>query len=248
VPCLAGLGAVLGVAVVWASTLQRKNLRLEAAMAAQERAEEEVRRRIEERNLLAADLHDSLEQSLTGVSLQLRAARDGLDPSIDREQPHLTLAERLLEHSRAEVHRTVRDLRQPGDEPLDLVAALHELARISSSGTKVRVACDLPTIVPALPNHLGYQLLRLAQEGTTNALKHAQASNITIALRVTREAATIEVRDDGAGFDPERSPGPSTGHFGLQGMKERTARLDGTLQLDTRPGRGTRLTAHVPLS
>jgi signal transduction histidine kinase len=244
---LAALGAVLGVAVVWASSLQRKNLRLEAAIAARKRAEEEVRRRIDERNLLAADLHDSLEQSLTGVALQLRAARDDLDPAVERDQPHLTLAERLLEHSRAEVHRTVRDLRQPGDEPLDLLAALRELARISSSGSKVRVECALPPHLPPLPNHIGYQLLRLAQEGTTNALKHARAQAITITLRLAPAAATLEIRDDGAGFDPASCPGPATGHFGLQGMKERAARLEGTLELDSQPGRGTRLVARIPI-
>lgn len=244
---VAALAGVLGIAMLWASSLRRKNSGLEAAIAARLRAEEEVRRRVDERNLLAADLHDSLEQSLTGVALQLRAARDGLDPVIEKNQPHLTLAERLLDHSRAEVHRTVRDLRQPGHEPLDLPAALRDLARLSSTAAGTRVDCTVPDSIPALPDHMAYQLLRLAQEGVTNALKHARARTIRLQLQLTAQAAVLTVADDGAGYDPAHSPGPAEGHFGVQGMKERVARLDGILEIDTRPGDGTRLTAQLPL-
>lgn len=89
-------------------------------------------------------------------------------------------------------------------------------------------------------------LLLLAQEGITNALKHAAPGRIDLSLRFAARTVTLEIRDDGAGFDPARVAGPKEGHFGLQGMRERIKRLGGTLEISSAPGRGTTITATVP--
>ncbi len=237
----------LGLTVLWLSGLHRRNARLQAEISAREQAEAEVKRRVDERHLLAADLHDTLEQSLTGVALQLQATRDALDrDEVDEEEAHLTLAERLLAHSRAEVHRAVRDLRSPSQQSLDLPAALRELVRLSSAASKAKFSLTLPESLSDLPSHLAYPLLRIAQEAVTNALKHASASRIGITLDADRKALTLTIQDDGISFDTISSPGPAQGHFGLQGIKERTARLNGTLRLHSQHGQGTRLIVTLP--
>ncbi len=241
---LSVLGGVLGIAVVWAWTLQSRNARLHGEIAGRQRAEAEVKRREEERTLLAADLHDSLEQTLTGVALQLQAAGAAKVPA----NPHLDLAARLLKHSRAEVHRAVRDLREPSAEPLDLAAGLRGLVRRSQAGSGVRFDLAMPENLPELPARLSHALLHLAQEGVTNALKHAGAAVIRIALSITDGKAVLEIADDGKGFDPARNPrGPAEGHFGLQGMKERATRGGGTLEILSSPESGTRVRVVMPV-
>lgn len=243
---LTGLGVVLVIAMVWAWSLQSRNARLKREMTARERAEAEVKRREEERNLLAADLHDSLEQSLTGVALQLQAAKN--QAVENGRSPHLALAERLLKHSREEVHRAVRDLRQPAREAFDLPMALRSLIRRAAVGSKVAFDLDLPEAMPELPGNLSHQVLHLVQEGVTNALKHADASSIRIELKRDAAGIRLEVADDGNGFDQASHPGPAEGHFGMQGMKERAARLGGTLEVDSVAGTGTRIKVVLPIT
>jgi len=213
---------------------------------ARERAETELMRREEERKLLAADLHDSLEQSLTGVALQLQAA-GGSGGEVARS-PHLDLAERLLRYSREEVHRAVRDLREPMDAAFDLPTALRGLTRRFSMGSTVSFELNMSESEPALPTHLSHQLFHLVQESVTNSLKHSDAGKIWISLERHIDSVTLEVADDGSGFDPSACLGPAEGHFGLQGMKERAARLGGTLEIDSEANAGTRIRVALPLS
>jgi len=231
---------VLFVAMIWASTLQTRKLRLRKEIVAREQAEAEVKRREEERKILATDLHDSLEQSLTGVALQLQAAGK------QSGNEHLELAKRLLKHSREEVHRAVRDLREPVDGELDLGNALAGLVRRSSAGSAVDFTLDLPTRMPELAGHLGPQMLHFAQEGITNALKHADAASIRLGIGDEGEKVALEIEDDGKGFDVTDRPGPADGHFGLQGMKERASRLGGTIEIDSKPDEGTRIRIVLP--
>ena len=237
---LSAMLVVLIIAMIWASGLQSRNQRLKKEILARQEAEAEVRRREEERKILATDLHDSLEQSLTGVALQLQAAGKQSD------NEHLELAKRLLKHSREEVHRAVRDLREPFDGELDLGAALAGLIKRSSAGSAVDFSLDLPERLPEIAGHLGPQLLHLAQEGITNALKHADAASIRIGLKESGEQVVLEIEDDGRGFDVADRPGPADGHFGLQGMKERAARLQGTISIDSKADDGTRIRIVLP--
>ena len=239
---LAALIGVLTLSAIWGWSLKSKNVRLRREIRARESAEEEVKRREEERRLLAADLHDSLEQSLTGVALQLQAAGRLKD---DRSS-HLDLAERLLKYSREEVHRAVRDLRQPTHEPFDPRHAIREMVKRTESVSDVKFVVDLPESMPELPGHLSHQLLHLAQEGVTNALKHAEASVIRITLKVDDDGMRFGLEDNGKGFDPSSRPGVTDGHFGLQGMKERVARLGGRLTIESNVGEGTRIDVTLP--
>ena len=239
---LATLIGVLTLSGIWGWSLKSKNARLRREIKAREHAEEEVKRREEERRLLAADLHDSLEQSLTGVALQLQAAgrlKDGRSSPLDP-------AERLLKYSRDEVHRAVRDLRQPTHEAFDPRHAIREMVKRSEAVSGVRFVVDLPETLTELPGHLSHQLLHLAQEGVTNALKHAEAKEIRISLAVDDEGIRFGLADDGKGFDPVNHPGVTDGHFGLQGMKERVARLGGRLTIESNVGEETRIDVTLP--
>jgi signal transduction histidine kinase len=244
---LASVGAGLLLIAGWTWSLRSRNAQLRNQMEARRRAETEVQRRRDEQSLLAADLHDSLEQTLTGVALQLQAARDQLPPNSNAPQEHLTLAERLLEHGRTGVHRAVRDLRLSSQEALDLQDELRELIRTVSAQRKVKVDLSLPESLPELPVQTRCHLLHFAQEAVTNALKHANGEQVLLQLRIEEGRASLMVSDDGRGFDPMECPGPSQGHFGLQGMRERAARMNGTLHLETKPGSGTRLTLSIPI-
>lgn len=241
----AGLAIILIAAWTW--SLQNRNEQLRKQIEARRRAELEVQRRRDEQTILAADLHDSLEQTLTGVALQLRAARDELPKNARSPHEHMVLAERLLDHSRAGVHRAVRDLRQSSQEPMDLAAELRELVRMASTQQKVRVELTLPERLPEMPAQVRYHLVHFAQEGVTNALKHAEAQRVQVELQISDQFASVVVADDGRGFDPSASPGPAQGHFGIQGMRERASRMNGALHLETKPGSGSRLTLSIPI-
>ena len=123
-------------------------------------------------------------------------------------------------------------------------------AMVAGREEQITVETDGPVV--ALPDFIAGNLLLLAQEAVTNALKHAGARVIALRLVSRPESVTVSVTvsvaDDGAGFDPAHAPGQEDGHFGLQGMRERMKRLGGTLRIESAPGAGTRIAASVPAS
>jgi signal transduction histidine kinase len=97
-----------------------------------------------------------------------------------------------------------------------------------------------------LPNFVAGNLLLVAQEAISNAIRHAAATAIDVDVAFAADGGlTLVVRDDGRGFVPGTEAGPAQGHFGLQGMRERIERLGGTFTVETAPGAGTTVTAHV---
>ena len=239
-----GMLGIFLLAVLWAGSLRAKNSRLKREIAGRHEAEMKILQREEEHKILAADLHDTLEQSLTGLAFQLRAADDS--NTSDHTNPHLALAEKLLEHSRAEVHRAVRDIRKSSEEPFDLKWTIE---RIPSRwpGAEAGFIIDVSGGTERVPTHLGYQVLHVIQEAVTNALKHARPSSVSVTLEIKATYLRLSVADDGRGFDVADSPGPSEGHFGLQGMRERISRLKGAFTVESSPSGGTTIEANIPL-
>jgi signal transduction histidine kinase len=121
--------------------------------------------------------------------------------------------------------------------------------RVSSmvEGTHIHVGLQQEGEPVPMPDLIAGNLLLLAQEAVTNALKHSGASEIGITLRLSRGHAELVIEDNGCGFDPAAAPGHHDGHFGLQGMRERTKRLGGQIELSSAPGHGTTLRVKVPL-
>ena len=239
--CVAGL---LAAALVWVRLLQRevrvRGHRLAREITARQEARLQFEATLRERNLLAADLHDTLEQSLIGLSLQLQAASHFHGTDDGRSKHHLNVAETFLDRSREEMRRTVANLRDTGAAGGgDLVASLREMIAPLESGTDVRIEVTASGESFAFPEFVAANLRMLVQEAVTNALKHGKASVIRLQVAFQDEALMLEVADDGAGFDIATIAGPGQGHYGMQGMRERAKRLGAELEIESQPGRGS---------
>jgi signal transduction histidine kinase len=158
----------------------------------------------------------------------------------------LFLARQFLDRSRAEVHRTVWDLRAHGLEGRDFLDVLRERAAAMVSGSSVVLSVEVEGGAVPLSDFIAGNLLLLAQEAVTNALKHAAPGRIDVQLSFPIMQVLLEVKDDGRGFDPAAAPGHRDGHFGLQGMHERAKRLGGKLAVESSPGRGTCVSVLLP--
>lgn len=248
---LAGLMLVLLLALLWGYAMRRqvakRGRQLADEIAAREASALEFDTILTERRRLANDLHDTLEQALTGLALQLEIVERSKtnDPSLSAR--HLTLARQFLERSRTEVHRTVWDLRAHGQDGRDFLEILEERAFAMVAGSSVSISANREGEVFLLPDVIAGNLLLLAQEAVTNALKHASPRAIGVCLRFMNDQVELEVVDDGCGFDVAHCPDQREGHFGLQGMRERVKRLGGTIEIRSSAGRGTSIVARVPV-
>ncbi len=201
-----------------------------------------------ERDRMARELHDTLEQQLSGVALQL----DGLDHAVQHQPAAalatLSLARRMLRYTRLEARRSVWDLRSKVLEQHGLSAALRAIAESKDPGenpTSPAITVQTSGTEHPLTASADFHLLRIAQEAITNAIKHGEARHITIQLDYLPDSTRLTIRDDGRGFDPAaaKSPGP---HFGLLGMRERAGKIGASLTLDSAPGHGCSVSAVIP--
>jgi len=238
-------GALLGVmllAALWIALLRRQVQR--QADAARRRIETEAV--LEERNRLARDFHDTLEQELVGLGLRL----DALDThEIDaRHRGLVQTARSLVSRIQAETRNLVGDLRNPPGSLGDLPAALDELLELNASGGGATVSITVATPPPPLPAAVVHNLRMIARESVTNALKHARASRIDVRVdRDEQEDLVLTIRDDGRGFDGARETHGKSGHYGCVGLRERSARLGATIAWRSAPGAGTTVEVHMPL-
>jgi signal transduction histidine kinase len=241
---LSGFAALTCAAIVWGTTL-RHRVKQQTTQIREHLAREAV---AEERLRIARELHDSVQQDLLGITMQIKATERLIEADTDRARSALNLASAMVRRSQAETHRAVWDLRKSAHEYVDLATALTEmLSGLSTEGsTKIDLICNSER--RALPAAVESQLLRVAQEAITNALKHAEASRIEVELRFGEDRFTLIVRDDGRGFDADHPPSASTGHFGLFGMRERAIKLKADLRVTSSPGEGTAIQIDVPLA
>ncbi|GGS68504.1 hypothetical protein GCM10010156_29260 [Planobispora rosea] len=194
---------------------------------------------MDERQRMAAEIHDTLAQGLTGIIAQLQAAKQAEDwrRNVDNA---IGLARESLAEARRSVHAV-----GPGQlEAAPLPEALEDV--VARWGELNGVRADFTVTGTVRPMHLEVEetLLRTAQEALANAAKHAAASRVGLTLSYMGDVVTLDVRDDGAGFDPERVR--EAGGFGLTAMRKRVSRLAGTLEIESEPGGGTAVSASVP--
>jgi signal transduction histidine kinase len=199
----------------------------------------------DERQRMAREIHDTLAQGLTGIITQLEAAQQTISET-ERER-RIGNATRLARDSLAEARRSVQALRPQALEDSKLPDALAgEVARWSATSgvaTEVKTTGD----VRALHPEVEVTLLRVAQEALANVAKHAGASRAWVTLSYMGDVVTLDVRDDGAGFDPAQTPpGQTGGGFGLIAMRQRVQRLAGQLEIESEPGAGTVVSASLP--
>lgn len=195
----------------------------------------------EERNRLAGELHDSVSQALFSMTLQVRALQLALEKP---EEDTPLLAERvqrlaeLTQGALAEMKSLIFELRPEALREEGLVNAIQKHAEGLAAREEFRVELELSAPPWPLSPELEEQVFRISQEALSNAAKHSDAESVVVRLSVDVDAEllTLEVSDDGIGFDPTvRLPG----HLGLGTMKERAQRLEGRLDIQTNPGKGT---------
>jgi signal transduction histidine kinase len=160
---------------------------------------------------------------------------------------YLDMARRMARHSLTEARRSVMDLRASALEGQNLAAAIESGTRLWTAGSGVEVAVEVTGTGAKLGEEMEQHLLRIAQEAVTNALKHAEASQIGVKLHLAAHTLQLRIRDDGRGFDQQNVFSSRTGHFGVIGMRERAERLGGNLRLISNPGAGTEVEVTVPL-
>jgi signal transduction histidine kinase len=190
----------------------------------------------DERHRLAGEIHDTLAQGLTGIITQLSAA------SASDWERRVSVAAGLARENLAEARRSVHALRPPALDSAALPEALDEVASGWSTVYGVPVSVTLTGAVRVMHPEVEVALLRTAQEALANVAKHASASRVGLTLSYMEDVVTLDVRDDGVGFDLKR---PSSG-FGLSAMRHRVRQLSGALFVESEPGGGTAISARVP--
>ncbi|KUH84762.1 GAF domain-containing sensor histidine kinase [Mycobacterium sp. IS-1556] len=225
--------------------------RLHRQLVARERAHENfVEQVIEaqelERRRLAGDIHDGISQRLVTLSYRLDAATRSDDAAIVAEQ--LGKARELVELTLQEARAAISGLRPPVLDDLGLAGGLASLAR---SIPQVGIEVDLAE--RRLPDHIELALYRIAQECLQNVVKHARATSARLMFTVdagdSGDIARLEIIDDGVGFDTFEHPlgGDDMGGYGLLSMAERAEIVGGRLNIRSRPGAGTAVTATIPV-
>ena len=185
-----------------------------------------------ERTRLAVELHDSLAQNLTGVSMELEAG-------------HLPIASKMLDSCRNELRNCLWDLRSQAldNKTMNETIRTTLLPQLGKRPANIRFCVDKKR----LSQQLVHMLMRVIRELVINAIRHGKADKLRIAGIVDNGQLRCSVTDDGVGFDPEAVPGVLQGHFGLEGIRERLATFNGRLSIQSKPGKGTRAVISIPL-
>lgn len=234
------LAAVVVLGLVWIGLLRRQVTRQAAALGAgvaQKAA-------LEERQRIAREFHDTLEQELAGLSLRLDAAVTR--PLEEKAKGLLETSRQLVKRVQAEARNLVADLRADPTVTADLGAGLRDLARRVSADDLVVVRAEIEEKIPPLPAHVVHHLRMAAQEAVTNALKHAAAAEIVLGLRLNHGQLRLTICDDGRGMDAAATHG-RPGHFGCIGIRERVRKLGGEVEWKPHVPKGTCVEVQVPV-
>ena len=197
---------------------------------------------LEERQKLARELHDSVSQALYGIALGVETARELLPDDPDRAAEPLDYATTLAEAGMTEMRALIFELRPESLEKEGLVAALEKQAAAVQARHGIKVEAKFGE-EPDTPLETKESLYRIAQEALHNTVKHARASNARVTLREDTDHITLEISDDGSGFEAQND---FPGHLGLKSMRERASRQGGTLEVASEPGRGVQIVARIP--
>lgn len=223
-----------------------------AIVARQRRLQAIAMALVNDRIRIAHDIHDSLDQDLSGVKLHVDAANLWMRKNIDQAEEHLVRASALVVDGMSDVRSAIWGLRASSVSSDDLITAMGQrLSRIASAagvGFDFR-STGTPITLPAL---VGTQLLYLAREAAANAVKHANATTLRVRLNLEGKTVHLEVHDDGRGFSTAETPTPRAGGLhgglGLAGMRARAALIDAKLTIESNQNVGTRVDVKVDLA
>ncbi len=202
---------------------------------------------LEERNRIARELHDTLEQDLAGITIHLDLAVDRFkhDPALSQQA--LETARRMSRRSMVEARRSVWDLRSHLLENGTLSSALAKAVEPMAARSRVKIDVNVKGEAVRLNSAVEMNALRIGQEAIGNAIKHARATTIQVDLEYKPETLRLSITDDGCGFDEDTAAMAYGGHFGLLDMKERADGLGSRFEIRSTPGHGTRVDVEMPL-
>jgi signal transduction histidine kinase len=198
---------------------------------------------LEERQRLARELHDSVSQALYGITLGTKTARALLERNPEQVADSLEYVLSLATAGQAEMRALIFELRPESLKKEGLVAALEKQANALKARHGIDVVATLCN-EPEAPLEVKEAVYRIAQEALHNIVKHARAGNVEIKMQCTPEQITLEITDNGVGFEAR---GDFPGHLGLRSMRERALHLGGVLEVDSSPGKGTHVCARIPV-
>ena len=228
--------------LIWTSLLRRRVAAQTQIITRQ--VEREVVK--DERQRIARELHDTLEQDLTGLSMQLENATEEIGEANGPAYRSLTLVHRMLQHCRLEARASVSDLRNPDVLVRHLPEAMRESLNEKIRETNATLDFSVEGSPQPLRSTTQNHLLRIAREALTNALRHGKASHVRCNLSYAVDGVTLEVEDNGHGFDSTQPP--PVGHFGLTGMRERANKIQSQFFLSSNPDTGTKIRVYLPYS
>jgi signal transduction histidine kinase len=204
----------------------------------------------DERKRLSYELHDQMGQIISMINVKLTEAEQGL-PAGTQPEVHDKLSEagHLADRAMAEVRALASDLRPTVLGDLGLIPALRWLVGEFQQSHNIQVLFDAAGMEPRLDEEIESALFRIAQEALTNVSRHARATRVEVLVAANNSAVSLMVADDGRGFSTSEVPLPlsRSGGVGMVAMRERAARLNGYLTVQSAPGMGTTLEVTVPL-
>lgn len=242
---LSAMTGVLVLVLIWNASLR---------VLVERRGRELARKQVEtthakfktiERTRLATELHDSVVQNLTGAALEIRAAQAALPAADEDAVPHLDIALKTINSSRAELRNCIWDLRNQALEQTDVDEAIRITLQPHLSEARLQVRFNVPR--RKIPDNEFHNILCIIRELVVNAVRHGHAATIKVAGTLDGGRLLFSVADDGCGFDPATRPGMEQGHFGLEGVMERVKALDGAVDITSAPGKGAHITIDIPL-
>lgn len=237
------------LASIWIHTLRKRVKQRTAELAAtmeKLKKEAQMSATLAERDRLAGEIHDSLEQGFNGLLFQLEATAK-LKTCPPDVRAGLALARNMVSFSRAEVQHAVWELQSPMLENSDLPLAIQKIAgQIAPDTLHATVRVEGPP--RRLASVVEHHLLRIAQEGINNTVKHAGAQHVDVTLRYADDAVQLSLHDDGRGFVPAQVLTGGIGHFGLRSLRTRANKIHATIDIVSAPGQGTRIDVRVPAS
>ena len=202
--------------------------------------------KVGERTRLAVELHDSIAQDLTGIAMEIRSAKRAKDTDAAKIDRHLNLATAVLDSCRDELRNCIWDLRNLTLDDATIDEAIRRTLQQHLGGAKLEVRFAVER--KRFSDNTFHTILRIIRELTINAVRHGAATDIKVAGCIDGGNLLISVRDNGCGFDPDNAPGASSGHFGLQGIRERVETLEGNFEIESgRKSGGTKAILTIPL-
>jgi signal transduction histidine kinase len=201
---------------------------------------------LSERNRLARELHDTIAQGLTAVTMQLEAAQRGFERDPARARARIARAHELARESLEDVRRSVWTLAAPLIDGEALGDALAELTQRFAARTGLTASYRHSGPPPSIGHAAATQVLRIVQEALQNVEKHAHAAEVEVGSESDGGELRVWVRDDGVGFAPGAPHGGNGNGFGLLSLSERARLAGGALQIESAPGAGTRVGVTIP--